>query len=376
LDRYTIERYSRQLNLPDFDLEHQQRLANAKVLVVGAGGLGSPLILYLAAAGVGNIGIIDFDKIEVHNLHRQILYTSEDVGYHKVDIAYAKVKAINPDINCSIYKDRLSTENVAEIFEQYDIIADGTDNFPTRYLINDACVKFDKVNIFASVQRYEGQLAIFNLKKEDGSYTANYRDLFPTPPLENAVPNCAEAGVLGPVVGMIACMQAQEVIKIASGKSSELVDKMLTVDLSDYQMLSIKLRKRDDHHYRFASKEQIILEDYDDICKLKLDSKFELNSNEMLEKLSADQTIKVVDIRESHEYELFNIGAENIPKDTFAQAITELNKSQTYILHCQSGKRSRSLLDEILNRNLGLDIYHLEGGVNQWIQEQGKELKL
>ncbi len=376
LNPSNIERYSRQLNLPNFNLEQQEKLAKAKVLIVGAGGLGSPLILYLAAAGIGNLGIIDFDKVEIHNLHRQILYSSQDVGKHKVEVALQKVKAINPDIQCQIYKERLSTENVGDIFKNYDIIADGTDNFPTRYLINDACVKFEKVNVFASVHRYEGQLAIFNMKNKDGSYSTNYRDLFPTPPLEDAVPNCAEAGVLGPVVGMIACMQAQEVIKIASGMPSRLVDRILNIDLADHQMLSVKLKQSDDHHYRNSSKDEIILEDYDDICKLKINATFELDSHQILNKLASESSVKVIDVREPNEYDTHNIGAENIPKESLKKKLDQLDNSKTYILHCQSGKRSRTLLTFIKEKAPTLSVFHLEGGLNQWINEQGKERKL
>jgi len=371
-----IERYSRQLNLPDFTPEHQENLANSKVLIVGAGGLGSPLILYLAAAGIGQIGIIDYDKVEIHNLHRQILYSAEDVGKYKVDIALQKVIAINPKINCTVYKERLSTDNVVEIFKDFDIIADGTDNFPTRYLINDACVKFGKMNVFASVQRYEGQLAVFNYKNEDGSFGPNYRDLFPTPPLEDAIPNCAEAGVLGPVVGMIACMQAQEVIKIASGMKSKLGNKMLTIDLTDYEMLPIKIKQRNNHHYRFEQRDKIILEDYDDICKIEIDLSFELNSNELLDKIKQEENIKVIDIREPHECAMQSIGAENIPQDQFKSSIEQLDENTCYILHCQSGKRSRVLLDYIKSERPEIAVFHLKGGMNQWIKEQSKGAKL
>ena len=364
------------MNLPDFTEVEQAKLANAKILVVGAGGLGSPLILYLAAAGIGHLGIIDFDKVEIHNLHRQILYTSVDIGKYKAELAYQRVMAINPEINCTIYNKRLSTDNVATIFHQYDIITDGTDNFPTRYLINDACVKYEKVNVFASVQRYEGQVAVFNAVREDGSRSANYRDLFLIPPLENTVPNCAEAGVLGPVVGMVACIQAQEAIKIASGIGSTLTDKMLTIDVQDYQMLQIKLRVRNDHHYKNESRDKIELIAYDDICKLDIANKYELNFEQLLQKLKSSSNVKVIDIREPSEYELHNIGAENIPKGDFTEIAFTENNPSIYILHCQSGKRSRTLIDEITRANPDYEIYHLTGGLNQWTKELGKFVKL
>lgn len=376
MDHELIQRYSRQLNLPDFDLAHQKKLAEAKVLVVGAGGLGSPLILYLAAAGIGKIGIIDFDKVELHNLHRQILYTQEDVGKYKVEVAAEKVQAINPNIECKAYQTSLSTSNVEELFSEYDLIADGTDNFPTRYLINDACVKFQKTNVFGSVQRYEGQVAVFNYRNEDGSFTANYRDLFPIPPLENSIPNCAEAGVFGPVVGMIACIQAQEIIRIASGMESKLIGKILSIDLEDHQMRPFKLKLRDDHHYRNERRNEIILQDYENICKLPIDATLELNSNQLIEKLQSQQAFKVIDIREKHEYAAFNIGSENIPLAQFVASLPEMDSSIGYIIHCQSGKRSRALLDSIIGKHQELNIYHLEGGLNQWVEEQGEEAKI
>ena len=376
MDKATLERYSRQLNLPDFDLKHQKKLAGARVLIVGAGGLGSPLILYLAAAGIGNIGIIDFDKVEIHNLHRQILYSSKDISKRKVDIAKEKVNNINPDINCTVYTEVLNTENVKAVFENYDIIADGTDNFPTRYLINDACVKFEKTNVFASVQRYEGQVAVFNKKKEDGTFSCNYRDLFPVPPLENTVPNCAEAGVLGPVVGMIACLQAQEVIKIACGKESKLVNTILSIDIDDYQMRTFKLKENPSHHFRNENKENIILKDYENLCKLDIAENLELNSSELLSKLASDKNIQVIDIRETHEYLIHNIGAENIPKDEFLESLSDLDKDTSYILHCKTGVRSRSLLHKIIKTNTLKNIFHLEGGLQQWIIEQGADAKI
>ena len=376
MDQATIERYSRQLNLPDFSLEQQEKLAQARVLVVGAGGLGSPLLLYLAAAGIGSIGIVEFDKVEIHNLHRQILYSTKDIGKFKVDVALERIKAINPSIQSTIFNERLSTKNVERIFNEYDIIADGTDNFPTRYLINDACVKFEKTNVFASVHRYEGQVAIFNFQKEDGSFSSNYRDLFPTPPTENAIPNCAEAGVLGPVVGMIACIQAQEIIKIASGMTSQLVDKVLSIDLQDYQMRSFKLKTREDHPYRNETKDKIILEDYDELCKIPIESNLELDSYQIIDKLNSTDNIKVIDIREPEEFNTYHIGAENIPQKALLASSQTLSDSCTYILHCQSGKRSRAVLDSIIQNNGSSNIYHLKGGINQWIEEQGKEAKL
>lgn len=217
-----IERYSRHLIIPDFNIEGQRKLKAAKVLVVGSGGLGAPLLQYLAAAGVGTIGIVDYDTVDDSNLQRQVLFGVESVGKAKVDEAAARIQSLNPYIKVKTYNTMLSSDNALDIIKDYDIVADGTDNFPTRYLVNDACVLLGKVNVYASIFRFEGQVSVFNYTDEDGNVGPNYRDLFPAPPPPGLVPSCAEGGVIGVLPGILGSMQALEVLKVASGVGNPL----------------------------------------------------------------------------------------------------------------------------------------------------------
>jgi len=247
LNSSEFARYHRHLIMPEFNLDAQIALKNSKVLVVGAGGLGAPLLQYLAAAGVGHIGIVDYDKIEVSNLQRQVLFSNDDIGNYKAEVARDKLQLQNPHIKVEAIVEKLTSENALDILRPYDIIADGTDNFPTRYLVNDACYLLEKINVFGSIFRFEGQLSVFNHPMENGTRSANYRDIFPEPPAPGMVPNCAEAGVLGVLPGIVGSMQANEVIKVITGIGEPLINKLMVFDALSYSFHNLKIKTQKDN---------------------------------------------------------------------------------------------------------------------------------
>ncbi|NNK80652.1 MAG: HesA/MoeB/ThiF family protein, partial [Flavobacteriales bacterium] len=258
-----LERYSRHLIIPQFGLKGQSKLKESKVLVVGTGGLGAPLLQYLTAAGIGTIGIVDFDIVEDSNLQRQVLFSTEDIGRPKVEAAAQRLRSQNPHVKFKLYNERLTSENAIEIFKDYDIVADGTDNFPTRYLVNDACVKLGKVNVYASIFRFEGQVSVFNFKDSNGVYGPNFRDLFPSPPPPGLVPSCAEGGVIGVLPGIVGSLQANEVIKVASGVGEPLSGRLFTIDASAFETRIFNLAKNPGHHIRTEISQEIELIDYE-----------------------------------------------------------------------------------------------------------------
>lgn len=355
-----LKRYARHLSLPDFGIVTQKKLKNAKVLVVGAGGLGAPVLLYLAAAGIGNIGIVDFDTVEESNLQRQVLYTFEDIGQPKAATAKKRLLALNPHLNIQIFPVALSKENALEIIEQYDVVADGTDNFPTRYLVNDACVIADKVNVYASIFRYEGQVSVFNLKQMDGNRGANYRDLFPSPPPPNSVPNCAEGGVLGVLAGIIGTFQANEVIKIITGNGEPLAGKLFIFDSASMMSRTLKIRQNPD---------LIITEliDYDEFCGTK-NSKENFNVVKSISKKvflqwqKNQEDFQVIDVREPYEYKVNNLNGKLIPLGEILARKEEIPTDKKVLIHCLSGQRSLSAIQQL--EALGFDnLYNLEGGI-------------
>ena len=356
-------RYSRQLNLPEFDEHRQLSLKKSKVLVVGAGGLGSALIMYLAASGIGEIGIIDFDVVEIHNLHRQILFTQNDIGKYKVDVAKMRVNAVNSDIICTVYRERLSSINAEKIFAGYHIVADGSDNFSTRYLVNDCCVKLGIPNVFASILRFEGQLSVFNYKGDQGVIGPNYRDLFLEPPKDELIPNCAEGGILGPVAGILACFQANEILKIASGMGTLLSGKLMILDLLHMETRLIKIKYNPKNPIRFRSKEDIVLMDLNSI---KCNRTNAITVEQLKQEFHQSKNIQVVDVRESSEYELDNIGASNIPVSIILQNPKILETGKTIILHCQTGKRSKQLIQQLEEAGCQIPLTNLTGGIEAW----------
>ena len=371
-----LGRYSRHLILPEVGMEGQQRLKAAKVLCVGTGGLGSPLALYLAAAGIGTLGLVDFDVVDSSNLQRQIIHSTQDVGRKKVDSAQEKLNALNPALNVVKHDTMLTSANALEIFAQYDIVADGTDNFQTRYLVNDACVLLNKPNAYGSIFRFEGQASVFATKEGPC-----YRCLYPEPPPPGLVPSCAEGGVLGILPGIVGVIQATEVIKLILGKGEPLIGRLLLVDALTMRFRELKLRKNPDCPVCGANPTVTKLIDYDQFCgiapepaqaatmkngipqisvkelKARLDSKETRNDNFLL-----------LDVREPYEFQIAQIGGKLIPQNDVAARLGELDPKQEVIVHCRSGARSQRIA-ELLKQNGFERVSNVAGGILAWSDE-------
>ncbi len=354
-----LQHYSRHLLVPDIGLSGQLKLKNARVLVVGAGGLGCPALQYLAAAGVGTIGIVDDDIVQTSNLHRQILYGIDDIGRAKVEVATARLAKINPHISIHPHRVRLSRQNAAALVTNYDIVLDGTDNFPTRYLVNDLCVLHHKTNVYGSIFRFEGQVAVFNHQRGDGTYGPNYRDLFPIPPPPGMVPSCAEAGVLGVLPGIIGALQANEVIKLVTGVGIPLDGKLLLFDALTMmtRQLTIPL----------ANPRPIIEEliDYESFCGV---SEMPITAPEItVEELQRMQDERVdfqlVDVREVHEYEICNLGGKLIPLSALSDRYEEVSRKKLVVMHCRSGQRSAKAIAELTKKHGFNNLVNLQGGL-------------
>ena len=366
LNNDEILRYSRHLIMPEVGMEGQQKLKAARVLCIGAGGLGSPLSLYLTAAGVGTLGIVDFDVVDYTNLQRQIIHTTDDVGRKKLDSASEKLKAINPFINLKTFETRLSSENALEIFRDFDIIADGTDNFPTRYLVNDACVLTGKPNVYGSIFRFEGQASIFGT--EEGPC---YRCLYPEPPPPGLVPSCAEGGVLGILPGLVGVIQATEVIKLILGQGEPLIGRLLLVDALAMKFRELKLRKNPDCPACGTHPTVTKLIDYNEFCGIRGEEKPletgvpEVQVEELKRRLDAGEDIFVLDVREPHEYQICNINGYLIPLGDLPKRVHELDSSRDIVAHCRSGVRSAKAVNFL--RQAGFKkVHNLAGGILAW----------
>lgn len=360
-----LARYNRHIIIPGFGLEAQKKLKAAKVLVVGSGGLGSPVLLYLAAAGVGNIGIIDFDVVDDSNLQRQVLFGVTEVGKSKVEAAKARIQSLNPHINITTYNTQLTSKNALEIISQYDVVADGTDNFPTRYLVNDASVIAGKPNVYASIFRFEGQVSVFNYTNSKGEAGPNYRDLYPTPPPPGLVPNCAEGGVLGVLPGIIGSLQANEVIKVITGVGETLSGRFFVFDALTFETRTLKVSKRANTP---VIKELI---NYEQFCGVKAVEKKikEICVDEFVQWQKSGEDIQVIDVREPAEYEQVNIGALLIPLATVAERANEISRTKKVVVHCKLGGRSSKAIRE-LEEKFGFDnLYNLKGGITAIEQE-------
>jgi molybdopterin/thiamine biosynthesis adenylyltransferase/rhodanese-related sulfurtransferase len=366
LDNDEILRYSRHLIMPEVGMEGQQKLKAARVLCIGAGGLGSPLALYLGAAGVGTLGIVDFDVVDYTNLQRQIIHTTGDVGRKKLDSAAEKLKSINPYLNIRKFDTRLSSENALEIFRDFDIIADGTDNFPTRYLVNDACVLTGKPNVYGSIFRFEGQASVF--ATEQGPC---YRCLYPEPPPPGLVPSCAEGGVLGILPGLVGVIQATETIKLILGKGTPLIGRLLLVDALDMKFRELKLRKNPDCPACGTHRTITKLIDYNEFCGIRGEESTvdvnvpEMQVEELKQKLDAGDDIFVLDVREPHEYQICNIGGHLIPLGELPKRVNELDSSREIVAHCRSGLRSAKAVDFLKQAGFK-KVRNLAGGILAW----------
>src|SRR5271170_5585946 len=367
LSKDEILRYSRHLIMPEVGMEGQQKLKAARVLCIGTGGLGSPLALYLAAAGVGTLGLVDFDVVDYTNLQRQIIHSTADVGRKKLDSAADKLKAINPFIDLKTFDTMLDSSNALELFRDFDIIADGTDNFPTRYLVNDACVLTGKPNVYGSIFRFEGQASVFATK--DGPC---YRCLYPEPPPPGLVPSCAEGGVLGVLPGIVGSIQAAETLKLIIGKGESLIGRLLLFDALAMRFRELKLRKNPDCPMCGTHPTITKLIDYAEFCGVRGEeapapqtSVPEINPRELKTRLDRGDDLYILDVREPHEYQICNLGGHLIPLGDLSKRASELDRSREIVAHCRSGKRSAEAV-EFLQRAGFRKVLNLKGGILAW----------
>jgi sulfur-carrier protein adenylyltransferase/sulfurtransferase len=367
-----LSRYSRHLILPEVGMEGQRKLKAARVLCVGTGGLGSPLALYLAAAGIGTLGLVDFDVVDASNLQRQIIHSTKDIGRKKLDSAAEKLTALNPALNVIKHETMLSSANALEILKDYDIVADGTDNFPTRYLVNDASVLLKKPNAYASIFRFEGQASVFGM--EEGPC---YRCLYPEPPPPGLVPSCAEGGVLGILPGLLGVIQATEVIKLILGKGSPLIGRLLLVDALGMRFRELKLRKNPECPVCGENPTVKELIDYDQFCGILPESKEEktvkngipqISVKELKRRRDAGQSVFLLDVREPYEYQIAQIGGTLIPQNDVPQRLNEIPRDREIVVHCRSGARSQKIA-EFLRQSGYSQVVNLAGGILAWSDE-------
>jgi sulfur-carrier protein adenylyltransferase/sulfurtransferase len=367
-----VKRYSRHLIIPEIGMTGQKRLKNAKVLCVGAGGLGSPALLYLAAAGVGTLGVIDFDIVDESNLQRQVIHGQSDIGRPKAESARDSIVEINPYVNVVLYEEALSTENALEIFSQFDLIVDGTDNFATRYLVNDACVLLGKPYVWGSIFRFDGQASVF--WAEHGPC---YRCLYPDPPPPGMVPSCAEGGVLGVLCASIGSIQVNEAIKLITGVGDSLAGRLMIYDALEMNYRTVRVRK--DPECVICGKNPTITEliDYEAFCGVvsedaqRAASGSTITATELKTMLDSGDDIFLVDVREPNEYEIVSIpGSVLIPKDQFltGAALERLPQDKRIVLHCKSGARSAEALAVVKNAGFS-DAVHVGGGVLAWVSQ-------
>ena len=367
LSKDEILRYSRHLIMPEVGMEGQQKLKAARVLCIGSGGLGSPLALYLAAAGVGTLGLVDFDVVDFTNLQRQVIHFSSDVGRPKLESAKEKIAAINPYIHVKTFETKLTSDNALQIFQDFDIIVDGTDNFPTRFLVNDACVFTGKPNVYGSIFRFEGQASVF--ATEEGPC---YRCLYPEPPPPGLVPSCAEGGVLGILPGLVGVIQATEAIKLILGKGEPLIGRLLLVDALGMRFRELKLRKNPDCVVCGKNPTVTKLIDYEEFCGLRGQEKPvantgvpEISVEDLKKKLDAKDDVFILDVREPHEYQICNINGYLIPLNDLPKRVSELDPSKDLVVHCRSGGRSARAV-EFLQKAGYTKAKNLAGGILAW----------
>ncbi|MFO1459189.1 MAG: molybdopterin-synthase adenylyltransferase MoeB [Verrucomicrobiota bacterium] len=372
LSNEEIRRYSRHLILPEVGLAGQRKIRNTSVLCVGAGGLGSPIAMYLAAAGIGKLGIVDFDTVDYSNLQRQILHSDADVGTSKAESAKVSIQALNPNVEVELYKTRISSENAFDLIRPYDIVVDGTDNFPTRYLTNDACVLLKKPNVYGSIFRFEGQASVFAPHLGGPCY----RCLYPEPPPPGMVPSCAEGGVLGVLPGIVGCIQATEILKLALGKGSTLIGRLLLFNALDMKFRELKLRK--DPKCPVCGENPTVREliDYEQFCGVMPEpvnpgqNPDEVTVQDMARALQDSSLgIHVIDVREPDEYQIARVkGVPLFPLSTLPQKFTELDPNSQIYIHCKAGKRSMKALEYLRQQGFKY-VKSVKGGIDAWSEQ-------
>lgn len=372
LSRHDLLRYSRHLLIPEVGLQGQQKLRASSVLLVGTGGLGSPAAMYLAAAGVGRIGLVDYDVVEASNLQRQVIHGTAQLGRLKVESARQRILDINPAVQVDVYNELFTSANALGIAQGYDLIIDGTDNFPTRYLVNDVCVKLGIPNVYGSIFRFDGQVSVFDAKQGPC-----YRCLFPEPPPPGSVPSCAEGGVLGVLPGIIGSIQASEGLKVLLGIGETLVGRLLLFNALDMRVDFVKLRKDPNCAVCSLVSEQIELIDYEAFCGLpahdhtevKMDNQFEIRPKELAEQLKNGSAVKLIDVREPHELQISRIeGAILIPMGEVAGRISDLDTADEFVVVCRSGSRSARVVEFMHAAGFG-KVKNLVGGINAWAED-------
>jgi adenylyltransferase/sulfurtransferase len=371
LSNEEISRYSRHLIMPEVGMHGQRKLKAASVLMIGTGGLGAPVGMYLAAAGVGRIGIVDFDVVEVSNLQRQIIHGTADLGRPKIESARDRLRDINPHIEIETHDTRLTSQNALALFANYDIVVDGTDNFPTRYLVNDACVLTGKPNVYGSIFRFEGQASVFWAKEG-----ACYRCLYSEPPPPGLVPNCAEGGVLGVLPGIVGAIQATETIKLILGAEDTLVNRLLLFDAWQMKFREFKLRK--DPNCPICGENATIKEliDYEEFCGLRAQpteqpaSLEEITATELRERLNRGQDFQIIDVREPFEYEIARIGGTKlIPLGEVVARMNEIDPARETVMHCKAGVRSAKAIAALKQAGFAGRLINLKGGITAWSDE-------
>ncbi len=370
LSKEEIQRYSRHLIMPEVGMDGQLKLRNAKVLLIGTGGLGAPLGLYLAAAGVGHLGLVDFDVVDYSNLQRQVAFSTSDVGKPKTEATKERLLGLNPTIKIESFETRLTSENALDLFRDFDIIVDGTDNFPTRFLVNDACILLGKPNVYGSIFRFEGQITVFG-------YPGGpcYRCLYPEPPPPGLVPSCAEGGVLGVLPGIVGALQAMETIKLILGSGESLVGRLLLFDALAMRFRELKLRRNPacpmcgDH--RTITK----LIDYEEFCGIRGEETPamtngipEITPRDLKARLDRGDDLFILDVREPHEYQICNLKGTLIPLGELPKRVSELDSSREMVVHCRSGKRSADAI-AFLQKTGFKKLWNLKGGVLAWSDE-------
>lgn len=375
LSREEVNRYSRHLLIPNVGMEGQRRIKNAKVLVIGAGGLGSPTLLYLAAAGVGTLGIIDFDRVDESNLQRQIIHTVDSIGELKVESAKRAIQKLNPHIKVETYTDRLEPDTAVELFSRYDLILDGTDNFATRYLVNDACMLADKPYVWGSIFRFEGQVSVF-WENAPGGIGLNYRDLYPEPPPPELAPSCAQGGVFGVLCASIASIMSTEAIKLITGIGDPLIGRLIAYDALDMCYRELPIR-------RLPNRTPVTeLGDYQTFCGLNPPADAiaipvpVMTVLELKERLDQAQAPVLVDVRDPNEWEIVNIpGAILMPKSptVAAEILAAFGPNADLVISCRSGARSKAVCEELIKLNAP-KVRNLEGGVLAWVEQVAPEL--
>jgi molybdopterin/thiamine biosynthesis adenylyltransferase/rhodanese-related sulfurtransferase/molybdopterin converting factor small subunit len=371
LDRDTLRRYSRHLLLPEVGVVGQKKLGRSKVLLVGAGGLGSPTALYLAAAGVGQIGLVDFDEVDLSNLQRQVLYSTRDVGRPKLEAAKERLEALNPNVQVVPIGHRLSAENALEVLRPYDVVVDGTDNFPTRYLVNDACVLLGKPNVYGSIYRFEGQASVF-----DASKGPCYRCLYPEPPPADLVPSCAEAGVLGVLPGLIGVIQATETVKLLLGIGEPLIGRLLLYDAAAMRFRELKIRKNPGCALCSPTATQKGLIDYAAFCGVAATASEptegflpEITPEALRDELAGPDPPTLLDVRDPNEWDIVHLeGARLIPRAQLADRLNELTDARRLVVYCRTGGRSSQATRLLLDLGFA-NVRNLKGGINAWAEK-------